>query len=206
MGDVPESPAIAGRPLQFRLFRRRHALVPVDQQLEAWSTRLTARRSWDDAEEITFECEPGTLTRAKLAAIRDIGVTRLSLGVENFDDRDSGVERPRAPVAGDLSRLRARARARLSADQHRPDRRDAGGDRRQLAGVRRSDARAVARQRDHLPDGAAVQHDDQRDLLKGTGGSSRDRSPSWARNGAGSRRRSRRSKRAGYTSAARTPL
>jgi oxygen-independent coproporphyrinogen-3 oxidase len=42
---------------------------------------------WSDAEEITFECEPGTLTEAKLAAIRDMGVTRLSLGVENFDDR-----------------------------------------------------------------------------------------------------------------------
>ena len=38
-------------------------------------------------EEITFECEPGTLTEHKLAAIREMGVTRLSLGVENFDDR-----------------------------------------------------------------------------------------------------------------------
>jgi oxygen-independent coproporphyrinogen III oxidase len=36
---------------------------------------------------VTFECEPGTLTEAKLAAIRGIGVTRLSLGVENFDDQ-----------------------------------------------------------------------------------------------------------------------
>ncbi|HEX8028203.1 MAG TPA: radical SAM protein, partial [Vicinamibacterales bacterium] len=43
--------------------------------------------AWRDAEEITFECEPGTLTEAKLAAIRELGVTRLSLGVENFDDR-----------------------------------------------------------------------------------------------------------------------
>ncbi len=42
--------------------------------------------SWRDAEEVTFECEPGTLTEAKLAAIRGIGVTRLSLGVENFSD------------------------------------------------------------------------------------------------------------------------
>ena len=41
---------------------------------------------WNAAEEITFECEPGTLTEAKLAVIRGIGVTRLSLGVENFDD------------------------------------------------------------------------------------------------------------------------
>ena len=41
---------------------------------------------WDAAEEVTFECEPGTLTDHKLKAIRDLGVTRLSLGVENFDD------------------------------------------------------------------------------------------------------------------------
>src|SRR5437899_1845600 len=33
------------------------------------------------------ECEPGTLTPPKLKAIRKMGVTRLSLGVENFDDR-----------------------------------------------------------------------------------------------------------------------
>jgi oxygen-independent coproporphyrinogen-3 oxidase len=47
---------------------------------------MDATSTWRDAEEITFECEPGTLTEAKLRAIRDIGVTRLSLGVENFDD------------------------------------------------------------------------------------------------------------------------
>jgi oxygen-independent coproporphyrinogen-3 oxidase len=35
---------------------------------------------------VTFECEPGTLSEAKLSAIREIGVTRLSLGVENFSD------------------------------------------------------------------------------------------------------------------------
>jgi len=42
--------------------------------------------AWDEAEEVTFECEPGTLTDHKLKAIRELGVTRLSLGVENFDD------------------------------------------------------------------------------------------------------------------------
>jgi len=42
---------------------------------------------WDAAEEIAFEAEPGTLTEPKLHAIRDIGVTRLSFGVEHFDDR-----------------------------------------------------------------------------------------------------------------------
>jgi oxygen-independent coproporphyrinogen III oxidase len=41
---------------------------------------------WDEAEEVTFEAEPGTLTDHKLRAIRELGVTRLSLGIEHFDD------------------------------------------------------------------------------------------------------------------------
>ena len=41
---------------------------------------------WEDAEEVAFEGEPGTLTEGKLRVIRDLGVTRLSLGIENFDD------------------------------------------------------------------------------------------------------------------------
>ncbi len=41
---------------------------------------------WDEAEEITFECEPGTLTEGKLRVIQELGVTRVSLGIENFDD------------------------------------------------------------------------------------------------------------------------
>jgi oxygen-independent coproporphyrinogen III oxidase len=48
--------------------------------------RLTEATPWTQAEEVTFECEPGTLTEAKLSAIRRLGVTRLSLGVENFSD------------------------------------------------------------------------------------------------------------------------
>jgi len=41
---------------------------------------------WDHAKEVAFECEPGTLNAAKLKTIRDMGVTRLSLGIEHFDD------------------------------------------------------------------------------------------------------------------------
>jgi len=42
--------------------------------------------SWANAEEVTFECEPGTLNRTKLETLKEIGVTRLSLGIEHFDD------------------------------------------------------------------------------------------------------------------------
>src|SRR5208283_3742326 len=43
--------------------------------------------SWNVAAEVTFECEPGTLQQHKLEALRHMGVTRLSLGIENFDDQ-----------------------------------------------------------------------------------------------------------------------
>lgn len=41
---------------------------------------------WDQAEEVAFECEPGTITEGKMRIIRELGVTRLSLGIENFND------------------------------------------------------------------------------------------------------------------------
>ena len=78
--------AIAGRRLNFIYFGGGTPSFLSVRQLEQLVRRLTATSSWSNAEEITFECEPGTLTESKLAAIHGIGVTRLSLGVENFDD------------------------------------------------------------------------------------------------------------------------
>jgi oxygen-independent coproporphyrinogen-3 oxidase len=80
-------PAIAGRPLNFVYFGGGTPSFLSTTQLHGLVKRLTAVTRWKQAEEITFECEPGTLTEHKLTAIRRMGVTRLSLGVENFDDR-----------------------------------------------------------------------------------------------------------------------
>ena len=82
-----QKPALAGRPFNFVYFGGGTPSFLSTRQLESLVSRVTAGRPWDQAEEITFECEPGTITRPKLEAIRRIGVTRLSLGVENFDDR-----------------------------------------------------------------------------------------------------------------------
>ena len=79
-------PAVAGRPLDFVYFGGGTPSFLSTKQLEGLVGRLSSVTSWSNAEEVTFECEPGTLTEAKLAAIRGIGVTRLSLGVENFSD------------------------------------------------------------------------------------------------------------------------
>jgi oxygen-independent coproporphyrinogen-3 oxidase len=54
--------------------------------LRTLADRLKKAIPWTGVEEVAFECEPGTLTRSKLEAIREIGVTRLSLGIESFDD------------------------------------------------------------------------------------------------------------------------
>ncbi|HEX4915477.1 MAG TPA: coproporphyrinogen-III oxidase family protein [Vicinamibacterales bacterium] len=81
------TPAIEGRRFNFVYFGGGTPSFLSTRQLQGLVSRLNAHGEWNDAEEITFECEPGTLTDAKLAAIRDLGVTRLSLGVENFSDR-----------------------------------------------------------------------------------------------------------------------
>jgi len=82
-----ETPAIAGRPLNFVYFGGGTPSFLSTSQLQRLVSRLTAGASWDTAEEVTFECEPGTLTEPKLESIRALGVSRLSLGVENFNDR-----------------------------------------------------------------------------------------------------------------------
>jgi oxygen-independent coproporphyrinogen III oxidase len=55
-------------------------------QLRRLLERVQTILPWDAAEEVTFECEPGTLQPHKLETLRQLGVTRLSLGVESFSD------------------------------------------------------------------------------------------------------------------------
>ena len=80
-------PAIAGRPLRFVYFGGGTPSFLSVRQLRGLVDRLSQTTPWSDADEITFECEPGTLTESKLTAIRELGVTRLSLGIEHYDDR-----------------------------------------------------------------------------------------------------------------------
>jgi oxygen-independent coproporphyrinogen-3 oxidase len=80
-------PALVSRPLDFVYFGGGTPSFLSTRQLESLVSRLSALAPWTGAEEITFECEPGTLAGDKLRAIRGLGTTRLSLGVENFDDR-----------------------------------------------------------------------------------------------------------------------
>ena len=80
-----KSPLIRGRKPKFVYFGGGTPSYLSVSQLKSLTDRMKALLPWDEAEEVAFEAEPGTLTEQKLAALREIGVTRLSLGVENFD-------------------------------------------------------------------------------------------------------------------------
>jgi coproporphyrinogen III oxidase-like Fe-S oxidoreductase len=79
-------PVWSGRPLKFVYFGGGTPSFLSARYLERLVGGLREAFNWDAVEEVTFECEPGTLTRPKLEVLRDLGVTRLSLGIENFDD------------------------------------------------------------------------------------------------------------------------
>ena len=77
---------VSGRRPRFIYFGGGTPSFISSRQLTRLVNAMKSILPWDSAEEITFECEPGTLTEGKLKVIRDLGVTRLSLGIENFDD------------------------------------------------------------------------------------------------------------------------
>ncbi|MDB5311478.1 MAG: hemN 2 [Gemmataceae bacterium] len=75
---------VGGRPLDYVYFGGGTPSYLSAAQLDGLMTRLRQILPWDQAREVTFECEPGTLQKHKLETLRAQGVTRLSLGVENF--------------------------------------------------------------------------------------------------------------------------
>jgi oxygen-independent coproporphyrinogen-3 oxidase len=79
-------PSVTARPLHFVYFGGGTPSFISSRHLRALVARIKDVLPWDQAEEIAFECEPGTLTQAKLDTIKEIGVTRLSLGLENLND------------------------------------------------------------------------------------------------------------------------
>jgi oxygen-independent coproporphyrinogen-3 oxidase len=79
-------PGLQGRQFEFVYFGGGTPSFLSNQQLERLIERINQHWTWSAAREVTFECEPGTLKESKLETIKKIGVTRLSLGVEHFDD------------------------------------------------------------------------------------------------------------------------
>ena len=79
-------PAVAGRRSRFLYIGGGTPSYLSERQIRSLRTDLGELVRFDDLAEFTFECEPGTLSRPKLEALAELGVTRLSLGVENLSD------------------------------------------------------------------------------------------------------------------------
>ena len=101
---VSQLPVMSERPFRFVYFGGGTPSFLSPKQLTKLADRLREHITWDGAEEVTFECEPGTLSETKVKTLKnEMGVTRLSLGVENFSD----------------SLLELNGRAHLSKEVHR---------------------------------------------------------------------------------------
>jgi oxygen-independent coproporphyrinogen-3 oxidase len=72
---------LRGRQFEFVYFGGGTPSYLSAAQLDTLMNRLRQILPWDQAREVTFECEPGTLQRHKLETLRALGVTRLCLGV-----------------------------------------------------------------------------------------------------------------------------
>ena len=83
---VSKLPVMGERPFRFVYFGGGTPSFLSSRQLTSLVDRLRANINWDKAEEVTFECEPGTLQEKKVKTLKELGVTRLSLGIENFTD------------------------------------------------------------------------------------------------------------------------
>lgn len=85
--SISKRPGTANRALQYVYFGGGTPSYLSSKQLRSLRDRMSEHISWDTAQEVTFECEPGTLSLDKVKTLKDIGITRISLGIENFDDK-----------------------------------------------------------------------------------------------------------------------
>lgn len=81
-----KAPALAGRRLASVFFGGGTPSLWSPDELGRTLAAIRAAFAHVDADlEITVECNPTSLDRAKAAALRDNGVTRLSVGVQSLD-------------------------------------------------------------------------------------------------------------------------
>ena len=79
-------PELAGRKVDTIYFGGGTPTTLSEDQLRDLVSRL--RNNFDISPDVEFtsESEPGTLTEEKVACLRELGVTRLSMGVQTMDD------------------------------------------------------------------------------------------------------------------------
>jgi len=86
LASYARRPALAGRMVDFVYFGGgTPSLLSPGRILRLLRGRAQSF-PWNEVREVTFECAPKTVTLPKLMELREAGVTRLSLGVQQLDD------------------------------------------------------------------------------------------------------------------------
>ncbi|MDP4200830.1 MAG: radical SAM family heme chaperone HemW [Bacteroidota bacterium] len=78
-------PELARRPLQTIFFGGGTPSLLTSTELEHIVAKLDSHFGIANECEFTLECNPGTITIEKLRGYRELGVNRLSFGVQSFD-------------------------------------------------------------------------------------------------------------------------
>jgi oxygen-independent coproporphyrinogen III oxidase len=79
-------PALEGRSFNSVYFGGGSPSYLSPEQIRSLLGGLQKISPWENVEECTFECEPGTVTREKLRTLKELGVTRLSLGFQTLNN------------------------------------------------------------------------------------------------------------------------
>lgn len=88
LADLEASlPLIWGRPVHSVFLGGGTPSLFAPEAIDRLIAGVRARVPLSPACEITLEANPGTFERARFAAFRAAGVTRLSIGVQSFNDR-----------------------------------------------------------------------------------------------------------------------
>ena len=98
-------PALEGRAFNFVYFGGGTPSFLSTRQLETLVKRVTAGRSWETAEEITFECEPGYHHSSQARRDSRHWCHAAEPWGRELQRSDSRTERPRAPLAGNWPSL-----------------------------------------------------------------------------------------------------
>ncbi len=86
MALFSEQPGVEGRPLSFAYFGGGTPSTLSSTQVRRLVDGLRRALSWAEIGEVTFECAPRSVRLEFLETLREIGITRLSMGAQSFDD------------------------------------------------------------------------------------------------------------------------
>ncbi len=78
--------AVAGRAVEFLYVGGGTPSYLSESHVRALLEALAPLTGGEAPPAFSFECEPGTISRGKLETLRELGVTRLSFGVEHMND------------------------------------------------------------------------------------------------------------------------